>query len=98
MFDLRADGCADEASWLEVLSPELHTTMPITPYRSFNPADVVNNRRVLLGVDGEQEESPHIFKRIINEVVWTGTGDGKKVAPNTPPPPPPCVWHKLSQV
>ncbi|CAM9439255.1 unnamed protein product [Scytosiphon promiscuus] len=52
VFNLRADGCTDEASWLEVLSPELHMTMPITPYRSFNPADVVNNRRVLLGVDG----------------------------------------------
>lgn len=30
-------------------------TMPITAYRSYNPADVVNNRRVLLGVDGERE-------------------------------------------
>ncbi|CAM9724795.1 unnamed protein product, partial [Hapterophycus canaliculatus] len=52
VFNLRADGCTDEASWLEVLSPEVHMTMPITPYRSFNPADVANNRRVLLGVDG----------------------------------------------
>ncbi|CAM9591480.1 unnamed protein product [Ectocarpus sp. 6 AP-2014] len=52
VFDLRADGCTDEASWLEVLSPDLRMTMPITPYRSFNPADVVNNRRVLLGVGG----------------------------------------------
>lgn len=38
--------------WLEIISPDLRLTMPITPYRSFNPADVVNNRRVLLGADG----------------------------------------------
>lgn len=55
MFDLRAEGCTDEALWLEVLSPELRMAMPITPYRSFNPGDVVNNRRVLLGVDGERD-------------------------------------------
>lgn len=53
VFDMRAEGCTDEDAWLEVLSADLRLTMPITPYRSFNPADVVNNRRVLLGVDGE---------------------------------------------
>lgn len=52
VFDLRAEACADEEKWLEVISSDLRLTMPITPYRSFNPADVVNNRRVLLGVDG----------------------------------------------
>lgn len=50
---MRAEGCTDENAWLEVLSVDLRLVMPITPYRSFNPADVVNNRRVLLGVDGE---------------------------------------------
>lgn len=58
VFDLRAEGCTDEDEWLEVISPDLRLTMPITPYRSFNPIDVVNNRRVLLGVDGEHCRTP----------------------------------------
>lgn len=53
VFDLRAEGCVDEDAWAELVSEDLRLTMPITPYRSFSPADVVNNRRVLLGVDGE---------------------------------------------
>ena len=53
MFDLRADGCVDEDAWAELVSEDLRLTLPITPYRSFSPADVVKNRRVLLGVDGE---------------------------------------------
>lgn len=53
MFDLRAIGCTDESSWLEVLSPDVCVTMPITPYRHFNPVDVVNNKRVLLGINGK---------------------------------------------
>ena len=53
VFDLRAEGSVDEDAWAELVSEDLRLTMPITPYRSFSPADVVNNRRVLLGVDGE---------------------------------------------
>lgn len=52
VFDLRVDVCSDEDAWLEVVTEDLRFTMPITPYRSFSPFDVVNNRRVLLGVDG----------------------------------------------
>lgn len=54
VFDLRAEGSVDEDAWAELVSEDLRLTMPITPYRSFSPADVVNNRRVLLGVDGER--------------------------------------------
>ena len=53
VFDLRAAACADEDAWLQVVTADLRLTLPITPYRSFNPCDVVNNRRVMLGVDGE---------------------------------------------
>lgn len=52
VFDLRVDVCSDKDAWLEVVTEDLRFTMPITPYRSFSPFDVVNNRRVLLGVDG----------------------------------------------
>ncbi|CAM9841368.1 unnamed protein product, partial [Discosporangium mesarthrocarpum] len=52
VFDLRAEGSADEEKWLELLAEDFMFTLPITPYRSFSPADIVNNRRVMLGVDG----------------------------------------------
>lgn len=52
VMDLRAKGCLDEAEWSKLLAEDFKLTMPVTPYRSFSPADVVNNRRVLLGVDG----------------------------------------------
>lgn len=52
VFDLRAHVCSDEDAWLEVVTEDLRLILPITPYRSFNPFDVVNNRLVLLGVDG----------------------------------------------
>lgn len=75
-FDLRADGCTDEASWLEVLSPELRMAMPITPYRSFNPGDVVNNRRVLLGVDGMISDTQSLSVTLDSMGVKTRRNEG----------------------
>eukprot|EP00752_Nemacystus_decipiens_P009323 g8331.t1 len=76
VFDLRADGCTEEAAWLEVLSPELRMAMPITPYRSFNPADVVNNRRVLLGVDGMISDTQSLSVTLDNIGVKTRRSEG----------------------
>jgi PAS domain S-box-containing protein len=52
VMDLRAQFCLDPVSWEVLLAEDFKLTMPVTPYRSFNIADIVNNRRVLLGVDG----------------------------------------------
>jgi PAS domain-containing protein len=52
VMDLRAEGCVEEGPWKELLADEFKLTLPITPYRSYSPADVVNNRRVMLGVEG----------------------------------------------
>ncbi|CAN0317181.1 unnamed protein product, partial [Discosporangium mesarthrocarpum] len=51
-FDLRSEGSADETKWLDLLAEDFILTLPITPYRWFSPVDVVNNRRVMLGVNG----------------------------------------------
>ncbi|CAM9741415.1 unnamed protein product, partial [Choristocarpus tenellus] len=52
VFDLRAEACLDENKWGEVLCEDFLLTLPVTPYRSFSPSDMVNNRCVRLGISG----------------------------------------------
>jgi PAS domain S-box-containing protein len=51
-LNLREQACMDEAKWRAVLVDNFKLTLPVTPYRSFNPADVVNHRRIMIGVEG----------------------------------------------
>lgn len=38
--------------WSKVLADNFRFTLPLTPYRSYDPADIVGHRRVLFGVEG----------------------------------------------
>eukprot|EP00903_Cladosiphon_okamuranus_P007108 g6906.t1 len=53
VLDLRCEGVVDEAVWSDVLTEDFELSLPLTPYRSFDPADVEGGRRrVLVGVEG----------------------------------------------
>lgn len=53
MFSYRAAGEMDPIKWAEILEPDCKITMPITPYRSFDPCTITaTRRRVLVGVEG----------------------------------------------
>ncbi|CAM9319484.1 unnamed protein product [Ectocarpus sp. 6 AP-2014] len=53
VLDLRCEGVVDEAAWNEVLTEDFELSLPLTPYRKFDPADVEGGRRrVLVGVEG----------------------------------------------
>lgn len=36
----------------QLLSESFRFTLPLTPYRPYDPADIVEHRRVLLGMEG----------------------------------------------
>ncbi|CAN0175753.1 unnamed protein product, partial [Ectocarpus fasciculatus] len=53
VLDLRCEGVVDPAVWSEVLTEDFELSLPLTPYRKFDPADVEGGRRrVLVGVEG----------------------------------------------
>ncbi|CAM9768532.1 unnamed protein product [Chrysoparadoxa australica] len=52
LLNFRTSGQMDEEQWRTILSEEFKFTLPITPYRSYNPTDLVNSRRVMIGVQG----------------------------------------------
>ncbi|CAM9517320.1 unnamed protein product [Scytosiphon promiscuus] len=53
VLDLRCRGCADPVVWSEVLTQDFELSLPLTPYRRCDPADVEGGRRrVLIGVEG----------------------------------------------
>ncbi len=47
---LRASAEPDPARWLHLVDDEVVLVHPITPYRSYRKADVIDNRVVLMGV------------------------------------------------
>mmetsp|Transcript_6676 Transcript_6676/g.9327 ORF Transcript_6676/g.9327 Transcript_6676/m.9327 type:complete len:383 (-) Transcript_6676:33-1181(-) len=51
-MNLRSSLCLDSDKWSDVLAEDFKLILPLTPYRSYCSSDIVNNRRVLLGVDG----------------------------------------------
>ncbi|CAM9412901.1 unnamed protein product [Sphacelaria rigidula] len=51
-MDLRCEGVTEEDKWKELLSESFRFTLPLTPYRPYDPADIVEHRRVLLGMEG----------------------------------------------
>ncbi|CAM9712637.1 unnamed protein product [Chrysoparadoxa australica] len=52
LLNYRTSGQMDEELWRAILTEDFKFTLPITPYRSYNPTDLVNSRRVTLGVEG----------------------------------------------
>eukprot|EP00611_Tribonema_gayanum_P020354 TRINITY_DN3697_c0_g1_i1.p2 TRINITY_DN3697_c0_g1~~TRINITY_DN3697_c0_g1_i1.p2 ORF type:complete len:399 (-),score=158.01 TRINITY_DN3697_c0_g1_i1:527-1723(-) len=76
-MDLRAAGCLDEAQWSKILAEDFKMTMPVTPYRSFSPSDVVNNRRVLLGVDGMVADTASLQVMLDNIGTKTRKNEGR---------------------
>ena len=42
----------DYDKWTEILDEKVVIKMPITPYRSFHKADIVNNSRLVRGIEG----------------------------------------------
>jgi len=51
MLDLRASGNADATEWRRLLDDRFVCTLPITPFRSFQQAEILHSSRVLRGVD-----------------------------------------------
>ncbi|CAM9360697.1 unnamed protein product [Choristocarpus tenellus] len=62
VLQLRCKGVVDENAWREVLSETFRLTLPLTPYRSSNPCDTVEHRRVLIGVDGMISDTMSLTK------------------------------------
>ena len=51
MLDLRASGDADQIKWRRLLDDSFVCTLPITPFRSFQQAEILHSSRVLRGVE-----------------------------------------------
>lgn len=62
--------------WAEILDEKFLLKMPITPYRSFNKGDIVNNVRIVNGIEGAIAESASIF--VMTQAI--GYGNEKWVA------------------
>ncbi|CAM9876989.1 unnamed protein product [Chrysoparadoxa australica] len=50
-FNLRANGNLSRSAWEAVAEEGLTFSLPVTPYRSFSALDVVQNKRIILGID-----------------------------------------------
>lgn len=51
VLGLRAQAEENVSAWLQLVDPGFVVCHPITPYRSYKRADVLNNRLVLMGID-----------------------------------------------
>ncbi|KAG5178079.1 hypothetical protein JKP88DRAFT_281385 [Tribonema minus] len=49
-----------KAQWQEFLTEGFKMTLPVMPYRSFNPADIVNNKRVATGIEGMCQDAASV--------------------------------------
>jgi hypothetical protein len=52
MFYYRAIGQTDRDKWATLLDESFTFIQPVAPYRSFDASEVVNNQRVVAGIDG----------------------------------------------
>ena len=52
LFYYRAVGELDRGKWVKLLDESCTFTLPITPYRSYSASEVINNQRVVVGIDG----------------------------------------------
>ena len=51
MFYYRATGELSREKWEAILEEDFHMVLPVTPYRSFPPDEVVNGQRLINGID-----------------------------------------------
>ena len=63
-FRLRASGERNQHMWNDILDSNAVITLPITPYRSFPPHQVINNQRYILGVDAVIADTMSLFVMI----------------------------------
>ena len=57
----RGSNLRDYDKWTEILDEKVVIKMPITPYRSFHKADIVNNSRLVRGIEGAITESASLY-------------------------------------
>lgn len=57
----RGSNLRDYCKWAEILDEKVVLKMPITPYRSFHKADIVNNSRLVHGIEGAISDSASLF-------------------------------------
>jgi hypothetical protein len=50
-LEYRSFNVLDRVKWTKIMDENVVTTMPITPFRWFHKADIVNSERVLVGID-----------------------------------------------
>jgi hypothetical protein len=51
MLSYRAGNIQERDKWAAILDESFIFTLPITPYRSFHKADIVNSGRMVVGID-----------------------------------------------
>lgn len=49
LLELRVSGCSEIAKWSEIIEPDIRMVLPITPYRSFPPTEIIEYRRHMIG-------------------------------------------------
>lgn len=52
LLGCRAIGELNRSRWSEVLAENFTCLMPITPYRNFSQAELLNNQRCVRGIEG----------------------------------------------
>ena len=60
-FRLRAAGEQSHHLWSEILDSNFVFTLPITPYRSFPPHQVLDNQRYIVGIDAIISDTTSLF-------------------------------------
>ena len=61
LLTYRGSNLRDYDKWTEILDEKVVIKMPITPYRSFHKADIVNNSRLVRGIEGAITESASLY-------------------------------------
>lgn len=77
VMDVRTNGCLDENVWSTVLTEDFKLILPVTPYRSFAPSDIVNNRRILLGVEGMVADTASLMVMLDNIGIKTKQNESR---------------------
>eukprot|EP00401_Gymnodinium_catenatum_P073160 CAMPEP_0117610484 /NCGR_PEP_ID=MMETSP0784-20121206/81896_1 /TAXON_ID=39447 /ORGANISM="" /LENGTH=587 /DNA_ID=CAMNT_0005413887 /DNA_START=285 /DNA_END=2048 /DNA_ORIENTATION=+ len=76
MFYFRATAEASRKSWENVLEENFTLNLPITPYRSFPPAEVIDGQRIVKGIDAVIADSASLYV-MLQSIVSPIDDDGK---------------------
>eukprot|EP00617_Octactis_speculum_P024411 CAMPEP_0185755428 /NCGR_PEP_ID=MMETSP1174-20130828/13927_1 /TAXON_ID=35687 /ORGANISM="Dictyocha speculum, Strain CCMP1381" /LENGTH=549 /DNA_ID=CAMNT_0028433979 /DNA_START=102 /DNA_END=1747 /DNA_ORIENTATION=+ len=52
MLNYRAEGCLVPDYWRSIVTEDCVLTLPVTPYRYFNPGEISQSTRILNGIEG----------------------------------------------